>query len=177
MEQFKGLRVRRPEQLFQHGERATLLLPAGAQQAGENLLGAGSGRGAITAPDLAGHHQRAEGLFGSPVGRIATRMIQKGEQGGSLAVEMVGQPLVGGNPVRQLGSLQSGLETAAGDRQPVGVDLAALVAGAHGESLLEHAFDQAGEAGGGGRGHLNHLPAAAQQMCQAGLMLAWVNCS
>jgi hypothetical protein len=64
-------------------------LPAGAEDAREDLRGAGAARGAVAAADLAGHDRGADGVFGLPVGGLDVGATPTGEERGALGPQML----------------------------------------------------------------------------------------
>ena len=56
------------------------LLPAGAQNAGQNLIRSGAIPRAVATPGLAGHHHHSDGPLAYIVGGLQTGTTQKREQ-------------------------------------------------------------------------------------------------
>ena len=91
--------MRGTEQIHEEGEDVFTLLVASAERAHQNLLRACAVLGAIAAPDLACHHRRTDRLFGSMVGGVQSRAVEKREQMRPFMAQVLGQPP---NPPRAL---------------------------------------------------------------------------
>ena len=70
------------------------LLPAGAQDTDQNLLGAGAVVRPIAAPGFPRHRHQPNRPLGEVVGGMQTRTAQKGKQVWLLVAQVCGQPLI-----------------------------------------------------------------------------------
>ena len=87
--------ARTPEQRGKEFGEVDESLSCGADDAGEDLLGLRAAGRPIAATDFAIDDGRADGLLGTPVGRVHLGRPQEGEHGGEFAVEMGGEALGG----------------------------------------------------------------------------------
>jgi len=83
------------QHLGEEAEGIPPLLLAGPQHTGQDLLGPGSGPGAIATPHLASHDGGPDRMLGPPVRGLDVVAGEEGEQVVSLAREMLGEATVG----------------------------------------------------------------------------------
>jgi hypothetical protein len=70
-------------------------LPAGTQDAGQNLLGAGAVRRTIASPGFARQRHQPDRPRGEVVGGMQAGTVKEGEQVWLLMAQMFGQSLIG----------------------------------------------------------------------------------
>ena len=122
-------------------------LVRGSHDAGEDLLGVGAVSRAIAAADLAGDDRGADGVFGTPVGRVDRRVPEEGEHGGEFGVQMRGEAPGVVERRRRVDETTEAGEQAAADRCQTVVAQAAVVAAvAQREPGLEDGFHLNGPA-------------------------------
>src|ERR1700726_1029746 len=84
----------RAQQPHHTGKSVLPLLPAGAQHAHQDLLGACALPGPVSAPYLACDDHAPDGSLGRIVGGIQTGTVEEGEYPGPFMIEMTRQSLV-----------------------------------------------------------------------------------
>ena len=80
--------------MHQLGEGVFALLPAGAENAGQYLMRAGTVGRTIASPGFASHRHQPDGPLGEVIGGMQARTAQKREQMGLLMAQVFGQSLV-----------------------------------------------------------------------------------
>src|ERR1022692_4627945 len=157
--------------MHQLGEGVFALLPAGAENAGQYLMRAGTVGRTIASPGFASHRHQPDGPLGEVIGGMQARTAQKREQMGLLMAQVFGQSLVvRAAKVSIQQAIQVDFQAPSGHRQAMRGNLALLVAISQSEALLQQCFNRQGELGGCGGGHLDHLATAPDQVLQAALM-------
>jgi hypothetical protein len=89
------LRSGTTEQAHQTTESIFALLPAGAQNAAQDLLHPGPVPGAVTTPDFPRDDDAPQRPFGCIIGGVQARALQKSEQIRLLVPQMIRQPDIG----------------------------------------------------------------------------------
>src|ERR1035438_9543431 len=157
--------------MHQLGEGVFALLPAGAENAGQYLMRAGTVGRTIASPGFASHRHQPDGPLGEVIGGMQARTAQKREQMGLLMAQVFGQSLVvRAAKVSIQQAVQLDFQAPTGHRQAMRGNLALLVAISQSEALRQQGFNRQGELGGCGGGHLDHLATAPDQVLQAALM-------
>jgi len=148
-----------------------MLLTASLENAEQDALGTRPGRSTVAAPHLAGDHHGANGLLGAPVGGLQAGTVQESEQCVALPAEVVGQaPIARGTVGAEEQTIHLRFQTATGHRQPVCADLALVAPRTQSQRRLQNLLHRPRKMRHLASADFDHLPAAAQQMGQAGLM-------
>jgi hypothetical protein len=148
-----------------------LPLPAGAEDAGDHLLGACAIPRSVAAADLARDDRGTDGLLGGPVGGGRARVGQEREQRVALVVQVLDEPavlLVGGLPCEE--AIEVAGEAGDGGDQCASFELAGFRARTDVEGTQQEALDGVRHASLSALRRLEPLAAAMQQVAQAGLV-------
>ena len=120
-------------------------LGSGPHDTGEYLLGVGAVAGAIAAADFSDDDGGANGLFGTPVGRVDRRIPQEGEHGRELGRQVRGEAVGIVEPRRRVDQpSEAGEQSAARGGQAVVGQTSAVAAVAQVEGRLQDVLDVGG---------------------------------